>query len=35
MVRAEGKRSVSRRVLHYSLPAVLAVGFRVRSHRGT
>jgi hypothetical protein len=35
IVRAEGKRSVSRRVLHYSLPAVLAVGFRVRSHRGT
>lgn len=35
IVRAEGKRSVSRQVLHYSLPAVLAVGFRVRSHRGT
>lgn len=35
MVRQEGKRSVSRQVLHYSLPAVLAVGFRVRSHRGT
>jgi hypothetical protein len=35
MVRAEGSRSVSRQVLHYSLPAVLAVGFRVRSHRGT
>jgi hypothetical protein len=26
---------VSRPVLHYSLPAILAVGYRVRSHRGT
>jgi len=26
---------VSREVLHYSLPAVLAVGYRVRSVRGT
>ena len=34
-VRPEGRRQVSRPVLHYSLPAVLAVGFRVRSHRGT
>lgn len=34
IVRAEGIRRVSRPVLHYSLPAVLAVGFRVRSHRG-
>lgn len=35
MVRQEGARQVSRPVLHYSLPVVLAVGFRVRSHRGT
>ena len=34
-VRSEGSRQVSRPVLHYSLPAILAVGFRVRSHRGT
>lgn len=26
---------MSRTVQHYSLPVVLAVGFRVRSHRGT
>lgn len=35
MVRLEGSRQVSRTVLHYSLPVILAVGFRVRSHRGT
>jgi hypothetical protein len=35
IVRQEGRRSVSRPVLHYNLPAILAVGFRVRSHRGT
>ena len=35
IVRPEGPRQVSREVLHYSLPAILAVGFRVRSHRGT
>ncbi len=35
IVRTEGARQVSRDVLHYSLPAILAVGFRVRSHRGT
>ena len=35
IVRTEGAREVSREVLHYSLPAVLAVGYRVRSHRGT
>jgi hypothetical protein len=34
-VRSEGNRSVSREVKHYRLEAVLAVGFRVRSHRGT
>lgn len=35
IVRTEGARRVSREVLHYSLPAILAVGYRVRSHRGT
>ena len=35
MVRAEGKRQVTREVEHYNLDAILAVGFRVRSHRGT
>jgi hypothetical protein len=34
-VRSERNRSVSRDVKHYRLEAVLAVGFRVRSHRGT
>ena len=34
-VRAEGAREVSRNLRHYSLPAILAVGYRVRSHRGT
>ena len=35
IVRFEGKREVTREVEHYNLDAVLAVGFRVRSHRGT
>ena len=35
IVRFEGARQVSRPVLHYNLAAILAVGFRVRSHRGT
>jgi hypothetical protein len=34
-VRREGGREVSRQLRHYSLPAILAVGFRVRSERGT
>jgi hypothetical protein len=34
IVQSEGNRSVSRLVDHYSLPAVLAVGYRVRSKRG-
>ena len=34
-VRSEGGREVSRNLRHYRLEAVLAVGFRVRSHRGT
>jgi len=34
-VRLEGSREVSRRLRHYRLEAILAVGFRVRSLRGT
>jgi len=34
-VRTEVGRQVSRSLLHYSLEAILAVGFRVRSVRGT
>lgn len=34
-VRLEGRRKVSRKLRHYRLEAILAVGFRVRSHRGT
>ena len=34
-VRSEGGREVTRRLRHYRLEAILAVGFRVRSHRGT
>lgn len=33
-VRSEGSREVSRQIAHYSLPMILAVGFRVRSPRG-
>jgi len=35
IVRPEGRRQVARPIQHYSLPAILAVGFRVRSPRGT
>jgi hypothetical protein len=34
-VRVEGGREVSRKLRHYRLEAILAVGFRVRSQRGT
>ncbi|HSK05711.1 MAG TPA: virulence RhuM family protein [Kofleriaceae bacterium] len=34
-VRSEGKRTISRVIEHYCLPVVLAVGYRVRSARGT
>ena len=34
-VRREGDRQVRRTVRHYSLDAILAVGYRVRSPRGT
>jgi hypothetical protein len=34
-VQKEGARGVTRTRKFYSLPAILAVGYRVRSHRGT
>jgi hypothetical protein len=35
IVRLEGGREVTREIEHYSLPAIIAVGYRVRSQRGT
>ncbi len=35
IVRLEGARQVTREIEHYNLDTILAVGFRVRSHRGT
>ena len=35
IVQREGGRDVARQVEHYSLDAILAVGYRVRSGRGT
>ncbi len=35
IVQTEGRRQVSRAVDHYNLDAILAVGYRVRSARGT
>jgi len=35
IVRIEGGREVAREIEHHSLPAIIAVGYRVRSHRGT
>ncbi len=35
IVRQEGSRRVSRNIDHYNLDAILAVGYRVRSTRGT
>ena len=35
IVRREGSRQVARQIEHYSLDAILAVGYRVRSPRGT
>jgi hypothetical protein len=35
IVRPEGNRQVSRAVEHYSLDAIIAVGYRVKSQRGT
>ncbi len=34
-VRTEGNRKVNRNISHYNLDAIIAVGYRVRSHRGT
>jgi hypothetical protein len=34
-VRQEGQRQVERELKHYNLQMILAVGYRVRSHRGT
>ncbi len=34
-VRLEGKRQIRRKVRHYNLDAILAVGYRIRSPRGT
>jgi hypothetical protein len=35
IVRSEGNRQVSRPIRHYNLEAIIAVGYRVRSARGT
>jgi hypothetical protein len=35
IVRPEGNRQVSRAVEHYNLDAIIAVGYRVKSQRGT
>ncbi len=35
IVRREGTRDVARAIEHYNLDAILAVGYRVRSERGT
>jgi len=35
IVQVEGKKEVSRLIDHYNLEVILAVGYRVRSHRGT
>ena len=34
-VQREGNRNVQRTLKHYSLEAILAIGYRVQSHRGT
>ena len=35
IVQTEGRREISRLIDHYNLEVILAVGYRVRSHRGT
>jgi hypothetical protein len=34
-VRPEGRRQVARQLAHYNLETIIAVGYRVKSHRGT
>src|SRR5690625_4009621 len=34
-VQKEGSREVKRKTLHYNLDMIIAIGYRVRSHRGT
>jgi hypothetical protein len=34
-VRQEGSRQIKRQLKHYNLDMIIAVGYRVRSHRGT
>jgi hypothetical protein len=34
-VREEGEREVRRQLKHYNLDVIIAIGYRVRSHRGT
>ena len=35
IVQREGERDIERELTHYNLDLILAVGYRVRSHRGT
>jgi len=35
IVQTEGNRQISRQVVFYNLDMILAVGYKVRSHRGT
>ncbi len=35
IVQREGQRDIEREVIHYNLKLILAVGYRIRSHRGT
>lgn len=35
VVRTEGRREVSRKIEHYDLDAIISVGYRVNSKRGT
>ena len=35
IVQTEGSREVQRKVAFYNLEAIISVGYRVKSHRGT